>query len=74
MCVFSAKASTVHFWTAFKRVTVDSFVALHAYVLMTNHVRLLMTPRDTAGISRTALCSVHQPPVPAHGYAVGRAP
>jgi putative transposase len=27
-------------------------VALHAYVLMTNHVHLLMTPRDVAGISR----------------------
>jgi putative transposase len=27
-------------------------VALHAYVLMTNHVHLLITPRDTAGISR----------------------
>ena len=27
-------------------------MALHAYVLMTNHVHLLMTPRDTAGISR----------------------
>ena len=27
-------------------------VALHAYVLMTNHVHLLMTPRDIAGISR----------------------
>jgi putative transposase len=27
-------------------------VALHAYVLMTNHVHLLMTPRDTAGILR----------------------
>ena len=27
-------------------------VALHAYVLITNHVHLLMTPRDTAGISR----------------------
>jgi len=27
-------------------------VALHAYVLMTNHVHLLMTPRDTAGTSR----------------------
>ncbi|MGH8589520.1 MAG: transposase [Gammaproteobacteria bacterium] len=27
-------------------------VALHAYVLLTNHVHLLMTPRDTAGISR----------------------
>ena len=27
-------------------------VALHAYALMTNHVHLLMTPRDTAGISR----------------------
>ena len=27
-------------------------VALHAYVLMTNHVHLLMTPQDTAGISR----------------------
>ena len=27
-------------------------VALHAYVLMTNHMHLLTTPRDTAGISR----------------------
>lgn len=27
-------------------------VALHAYVLMTNHVHLLMTPADTVGISR----------------------
>jgi putative transposase len=27
-------------------------VALHAYVLMTNHVHVLMRPRDTAGISR----------------------
>jgi putative transposase len=27
-------------------------VALHAYVLMTNYVHLLMTPCDTAGISR----------------------
>jgi putative transposase len=26
-------------------------VALHAYVLMTNHVHLLMTSRDTPGIS-----------------------
>lgn len=27
-------------------------VALHAYVLMTNHVHLLMTPDDTEGVSR----------------------
>tara|TARA_R110002126_G_scaffold98045_22_gene228152 strand:+ start:1477 stop:2166 length:690 start_codon:yes stop_codon:yes gene_type:complete len=27
-------------------------VQLHAYVLMTNHVHLLMTPQDSAGISR----------------------
>ena len=27
-------------------------VAVHAYVLMTNHVHLLMTPADTDGISR----------------------
>ncbi|MBI1733247.1 MAG: transposase [Gammaproteobacteria bacterium] len=27
-------------------------VALHAYVLMTNHVHLLMTPSDASGISR----------------------
>ena len=27
-------------------------VALHAYVLMTNHVHLLLTPRDELGISR----------------------
>jgi putative transposase len=27
-------------------------VRLHAYVLMSNHVHLLMTPEDTAGISR----------------------
>ena len=27
-------------------------IALHAYVLMSNHVHLLMTPEDTMGISR----------------------
>ena len=27
-------------------------VAVHAYVLMTNHVHLLLTPKDTEGISR----------------------
>jgi len=27
-------------------------VKLHAYVLMTNHVHLLMTPEDTEGISK----------------------
>lgn len=27
-------------------------VAVHAYVLMTNHVHLLMTPEDSEGISR----------------------
>jgi len=27
-------------------------VALHAYVLMTNHVHLLMTPEDSSGISK----------------------
>jgi REP element-mobilizing transposase RayT len=26
--------------------------ALHAFVLMTNHVHLLLTPEDTEGISR----------------------
>lgn len=28
-------------------------VAIHAYVLMTNHAHLLVTPRDEGGISRT---------------------
>src|SRR5687768_3415258 len=28
-------------------------VAVHAYVLMPNHVHLLMTPRDDGGLSRT---------------------
>jgi len=54
-------------------------VALHAYVLMTNHVHLLMTPRDTAGISRLMQhlgrhYVLDQPAIPAHWYAVGRAP
>jgi putative transposase len=26
--------------------------AVHAYVLMTNHVHILMTPQDTEGVSR----------------------
>ena len=30
-------------------------VKLHAYVLMTNHVHLLMTPNDTQGISKVML-------------------
>ena len=32
-------------------------VAIHAYVLMTNHVHLLMTPRDADSISRVMQCT-----------------
>lgn len=47
-CVlFSAKTSTVTLWTAFKRVRVDS-----AWRCMRTYVHLLMTPPDTARISR----------------------
>ena len=28
------------------------YVSLHAYVLMTNHVHLLMTPKNSTGISK----------------------
>ena len=56
-------------------------VALHAYVLMTNHVHLLMTSCDTAGISRLMQhlglgrhYVLYIPPIPAQRYAVGRAP
>jgi len=35
-----------------KEATEKYRVALHAYVLMTNHVHLLMTPSDEAGISK----------------------
>ncbi|MDZ7802967.1 transposase [Thiohalophilus sp.] len=39
--------------------------AVHAYVLMTNHVHILVTPQDKAGVSRlmqymVALCALYQ--------------
>ncbi len=34
-----------------KDAVAGHLVAVHAYVLMTNHVHLLMTPTSTAGIS-----------------------
>ena len=45
-------------------------VALHAYVLMTNHVHLLLTPRrrwyfTAHAAPRAPLCSVRQPNVDA---------
>jgi REP element-mobilizing transposase RayT len=32
-------------------------VAIHAYVLMTNHVHLLLTPAEKWGISRMMQCT-----------------
>jgi hypothetical protein len=38
--------------TQLREAALRQVVAIHAYVLMTNHVHLLATPRDTGGISR----------------------
>ena len=51
--------------------------SIHAYVLMTNHVHLLLTPANAPGGQRDAagpwqtLRTLLQPPPRAHGYAVG---
>lgn len=51
---------------------------LHAYVLMTNHVHLLLTPPEPQAVSRmvispgAALCAVHQPHLSPHGHALGQ--
>lgn len=51
--------------------------AVHAYVLMTNHVHLLVTPSSAGAVSRvaddavagSAVCGLHQRALPAHGDA-----
>ena len=54
-------------------------VAIHAYVLMSNHFHLLATPETAAGDSaddaggRAALCPLLQPAAGAHRHACGRA-
>ncbi|WP_240224804.1 transposase [Rheinheimera hassiensis] len=52
-------------------------VELHAFVLMTNHVHLLMTPQDSEGISRVMQSVgrdyVRKQPLPANRHVVGRA-
>lgn len=52
--------------------------AVHAYVLMTNHVHLLLTPSTDEGVSRfmqsigKTLCTVCEFNVPTDRYLVGR--
>ncbi|MCK7501788.1 MAG: transposase [Comamonadaceae bacterium] len=52
--------------------------ALHAYVLMTNHVHLLLTPKQAEAVPRlvisagAALRAVRQSQLPAHRHAVGQ--
>ena len=53
-------------------------IAIHAYVLMTNHVHILCTPADRVGIGkmmqgRSLLCSLHQFHVWPHRDFMGRA-
>jgi REP element-mobilizing transposase RayT len=51
--------------------------AVHAYVLMTNHVHLLLTPRTRDSISRLVqfvgrkLCDLHKSCLSAHRYPMG---
>ena len=51
---------------------------VHAYVLMTNHVHLLLTPkaeeyRQAHAVSRALLCPVLQPHLRPHRHPLGRA-
>jgi putative transposase len=56
----------------------DWHCAIHAYVLMTNHVHLLLTAEAGEGIAKMmqamgqALRSIHQPQLPPHRQPVGR--
>ena len=52
---FFADRDRSYYLFELKRATDAHGVAVHAYVLMTNHTHLLMTPRDTEGIA----CVMH---------------
>lgn len=49
---FFDDADYQHYLGCLKEATERYHVSLHAYVLMTNHVHLLMTPSDGLGVSR----------------------
>ncbi|MGQ0798497.1 MAG: transposase [Pseudomarimonas sp.] len=49
---FFAEADYTAYLSFLKDVAVKHQIAIHAFVLMTNHVHLLLTPSDQQGISR----------------------
>lgn len=51
VCFFVGQDYTVYL-DKLKEYSRQYKVAVHAYVLMTNHVHLLMTPETTSGISQ----------------------
>jgi REP element-mobilizing transposase RayT len=61
-----------------QKAAADWHCAIHAYVLMTNHVQLLVTPRDRGRNGQThaghwqALRAIHQPQLPSYRKPVGR--
>ena len=54
-------------------------VEVHAFVLMTHHVHLLLTPLTKRGVSQliqsfgASLCKAYEPYILANGFIVGRA-
>jgi putative transposase len=50
--IFATSNDYLVFRECLLSATIRFGCAIHAYVLMTNHVHLLMTPRDAQGISR----------------------
>jgi len=53
--------------------------SLHAYALMSNHVHLLLTPKNAATVPKLVISLgrryvqyINRPPVPAYGHIVGQ--
>jgi putative transposase len=50
--VFRCESDFRFMWTSLKKASEDFAVAVNAYVFMTNHVHLMLTPRDESSISK----------------------
>jgi putative transposase len=47
-------------WKCLKESSQDFEVAVHAYVMMSNHIHLLVTPRDASAVSKTMHCAARR--------------
>lgn len=49
---FASETDYLHYLQKLREASIKHDCAIHAYVLMTNHVHLLLTPATTGAISR----------------------